>query len=162
MAQFLGTHQNKLDAKGRVSVPAQFRAALKSLANDTGTSGCAPLVLRRSHQYNCIEAWGQTSFDMLAEPLNDYERFSQEHEDFAISLYADAYQMETDKEGRILLPAELVEFARLTESVTFIGMGDTFQIWEPVAAEQRRAEARERARLKQLTLRSRPAPGAPA
>jgi MraZ protein len=159
MAQFLGTHQNKLDAKGRVSVPAPFRAALKSLAGNAETTVGAPVVLRRSHQYACIEAWGQATFEKLADALNDYEKFSQEHEDFAMSLYADAYPMDTDKEGRILLPADLVAHAGLTDSVTFIGMGETFQIWEPEAAERRRAEARERARLKQLTLRSRPDSG---
>jgi len=158
MAQFLGTHQNKLDAKGRVSVPAQFRAALKSLtaAAEAGSSGGVPIVLRQSHQYPCIEAWARKTFDELASPLSEYDQFSQEHDDFAMALYSDAYLMETDKEGRIVLPAELVTHAGLTEAVTFIGMGKTFQIWEPAAAERRRAEARERARVKQLTLKGRP------
>ena len=64
--QFLGTHQNRLDAKGRVSVPAAFRAALKAGNEANGTH----LVLRPSHQHPCIEAWPAAVFEALAEPLN--------------------------------------------------------------------------------------------
>ncbi len=148
MTQFLGTHQNKLDAKGRVSVPAPFRTALKAGDESNGTH----LVLRPSHQHPCIEAWPAPIFDALAEPLNQLQVFSQEHDDLAATLYADAFPVEADKEGRIVLPDELVEYAGLTDAVVFMGLGRIFQIWEPAAAGRRRAEARVRARERGLTL----------
>jgi MraZ protein len=148
MTHFMGTHQNRLDAKGRVSVPASFRAALKH--PETGISG--QLVLRPSHQHNCIEAWPDSVFAALSEPLNRLDMFSPAHDDLAAALYADAFPVEPDKEGRIVLPAHLVEFAGITGQVVFMGMGRTFQIWEPEAAERRRAEARERARTLGFTL----------
>jgi MraZ protein len=148
MTQFLGTHQNKLDAKGRVSVPAPFRSALKGKDESNGTH----LVLRRSHQHQCIEAWPAPAFEALADPLNKLDLFSPEHDDLAATLYADAFPVEADREGRIVLPDELVDYAGLSDSVVFMGLGRIFQIWEPAAAERRRSEARERARARGLTL----------
>jgi transcriptional regulator MraZ len=148
MASFLGTHQNRLDAKGRVSVPAPFRAALRSRGETNGAS----LVLRPSHQHHCIEAWPANEFEALAAPLNRLDLFSQAHDDLAASLYSDAFPVEADKEGRIVLPDHLVSYAGLGETVVFMGLGRIFQIWEPEAAERRRAEARERARTHGLTL----------
>jgi MraZ protein len=153
MTHFLGTHQNRLDAKGRVSVPAPFRAALRAGCESSGT----PLVLRPSHQHPCIEAWPTAEFESLSEPLNRLNLFSQEHDDLAASLYADAFPVEADKEGRVVLPDSLVAYAGLTDAVVFMGLGRIFQIWEPAAAERRRSEARERARAHALTLPAAPA-----
>jgi MraZ protein len=147
MTQFLGTHTNKLDAKGRVSIPAAFRAALRP---DPG--GAASLVLRPSHTHPCIEGWPESVFQALAKPLDALDMFSEAHDDLAAALYADAYPLEPDKEGRIVLPEALVAHANLVGPVVFMGLGRTFQIWEPASAERRRAEARERARSRGLTL----------
>lgn len=148
MASFLGTHQNRLDAKGRVSVPASFRQVIRS---DDETASIS-LVLRPSHQHRCIEAWPSAEFEALAQPLNRLDLFSQAHDDLAATLYSDAFPVEADKEGRIVLPDSLVSYAGLTETVVFMGLGRIFQIWEPEAAERRRAEARERARTHGFTL----------
>ena len=149
MVQFLGTHQNRLDAKGRVSVPAPFRAALRA---PDGEANGTHLVLRPSHQHPCIEAWPSAVFEALSEPLNRLDLFSQAHDDLAASLYSDAFPVEADKEGRIVLPDSLVTYAGLAETVVFMGLGRIFQIWEPAAAERRRTEARERARVHGFTL----------
>jgi MraZ protein len=147
MTQFWGTHHNRLDVKGRVSVPAPFRAALRGEGN-----GVATLVLRPSHKHPCIEAWPQSVFQELTTPLARLDLFSDIHDDLAVALYADAYPLETDKEGRIVLPEPLVSHAGLKDAVVFMGCGRIFQIWEPSAAERRRAEARERVRAQSLTL----------
>lgn len=147
MTQFLGTHVNKLDAKGRVSIPAPFRAALRPEA-----AGGVALVLRPSHTHACVEGWPAAVFHALAQPLDNLDVFSEEHDDLAATLYADAYPMEPDREGRIVLPEALVEHAQLRDGVVFMGLGRIFQIWEPAAAERRRQEARNRARARGLTL----------
>jgi MraZ protein len=154
MTQFLGTHQNRLDAKGRVSVPAPFRAALRLSAGDgeADAANGAAIVLRPSHNHACIEAWPAAAFHRLAMPLDKLDMFSEAHDDLAAALYADAYPVEADKEGRIVLPETLAAHAGLTDSVVFMGLGRTFQIWEPAAAERRRAQARDRARAHGLTL----------
>lgn len=138
---FLGSHQNRLDAKGRVSIPALFRNALKQ-----GGEDALSLILRPSHLHPCIEAWPPARFAALETPLAQYSILSPEHQDLATSIYSEAFPIETDKEGRILLPDHLVAHAGLTDAVLFMGVGPTFQIWEPGAAARRRAEARVRAR----------------
>lgn len=154
MIQFLGTHQNRVDAKGRVSVPAPFRAALKAFNGDDvdGNGGGVQMVLRPSHKHPCIEVWPTTVFQQLATPLERLDLFSEEHDDLAAALYADAFPVDADKEGRIVLPETLASHAGLNGTVEFMGLGRTFQIWEPEAAGRRRAEARERARTRSMTL----------
>lgn len=155
MTQFLGTHQNRLDAKGRVSVPAPFRAALRALANGNGNGngeGTGILVLRPSHKHDCIEAWPPAVFDQLAAPLDRLDVFSDAQDDLLAALYAEAYPVDIDREGRIVLPESLIAHARLNESVVFMGLGRTFQIWEPEGAQQRRMQAREHVRSHGLTL----------
>ena len=158
MSVFLGTHQNKLDAKGRVSIPAGFRAALRTRleaadptavdarGGDPKNGGPVQVVLRPSHKHACIEAWPLDAFAALAQPLDRLEIFSEEHDDLAAALYADAYPTDADKEGRIVLPEILALHAGIGDQVAFMGLGPIFQIWEPKAAESRRAEARARAR----------------
>ena len=140
MTQFLGTHTNRLDAKGRVSIPAPFRAVLKD-ADENAT-----LILRPSHKHRCIEGWPIATFNALAESMRHMPTFSDDQEDLAFALYGEVTQVEPDREGRIVLPDELVMYANLKDAVRFIGLSAHFQIWEPEAAERRRAEAKARAR----------------
>jgi len=155
MALFIGTHQNKLDAKGRVSIPATFRSVLKKMSHAGEGAAVATMFLRPSHQNPCIEGWTEMGFEALSAPLAEgYSLFSPEHEDFVMALFGDACSMETDKEGRIMLPAALVEHANLTENVVFIGTRNTFQIWEPEAGARRLAEAREKAKASGFSVRA--------
>lgn len=151
MSQFLGTHQNRLDSKGRVSVPAPFRTVLRE---DDG----ATLVLRPSHKHPCIEAWPTRAFAELAAPLNSLDLFSEDHDDLQTALYADAFPVEPDREGRIVMPESLQHHANLTDAVVFMGMGRMFQVWEPAAAARRAAEARERTAARRLTIPGQPRP----
>jgi MraZ protein len=148
MTQFLGTHVGKLDKKGRISVPAAFRAALERI-------GTEDLVLRPSHRLPCIEAWPTPAFNALAEGLDRLDAFSDQHDDMAAALFADAFPARPDAEGRLVLPEELIRHAGLAEAVAFMGIGKTFQIWEPEAARRRSEEARMRARERGMTLPAR-------
>lgn len=155
MALFIGTHQNKLDAKGRVSVPAQFRSVLKKMSHAGAGAAVATMYLRPSHQNPCIEGWSELGFEALSAPVAaDYNLFSQEHEDIVLALFGEACAMETDKEGRIMLPASLLDHASVTENVMFIGTRNTFQIWEPEAGGRRLAQAREKAKAAGFTVRT--------
>lgn len=157
MSRFLGTHPNRLDSKGRVSIPAPFRAALRALSPD----GAASLVLRPSHNHPCIEGWPAAMFEALAAPLDRMDVFSEAHDDLSAALYADAYPLEADKEGRVVVPEALLAHAGIQDVLAFVGVGGRFQIWEPAAAQRRLAQAREAARTRGLTLPGTP-PGAPA
>ncbi len=156
MGHFLGTHQSRLDAKGRVSVPAAFRAALRDglPAQAEGAAEIEPaaMILRPSHQHPCIEAWPAAAFHALAAPLAQYDVFSDTQDDLATALYSDALEIVADKEGRIVLPQVLRDHAGITDAIEFMGIGRIFQIWHPDAARQRRDQARASAQSKRLTL----------
>jgi MraZ protein len=142
MSQFLGTHQNKLDGKGRVSVPAPFRASLRK------PDGTSVAILRPSHRHVCVEGWPLAAFETLDKPLGALPDFSDEQIDLAATIYAGANELDIDKDGRVTLPAALITHAGLRDTVTFMGLGRMFQIWEPAAAETFLAAARERQRLR--------------
>ena len=91
-------------------------------------------------------------FEALKQSFTKLNKFSDEYEDLSITIFADAYPVEADKEGRIVLPADLVEHAGLGNQVSFMGVGDTFQIWEPAAGTRRRTEARAGSRIRELSL----------
>lgn len=157
MAVFSGTFRNGLDSKGRVSIPAPFRSILKRNSRAGEGADVATMYLRRSHQYPCIEGWTENGFEALSEPVGDeYDQFSPDNDDISVALFADVVQLETDREGRIVLPADLVRFAGLDKTVMFMGSRNIFQIWEPEAGERRIAEAREKVRAKLLTVKTRP------
>jgi transcriptional regulator MraZ len=112
----------------------------------------ARLVLRPSHKFPCIEAWPDQAFQALAAPLDRMALFSDEHDDLASALYADAFAVETDREGRVVLPDSLVAHAGLGQMVEFVGHGRIFRVWDPAAGARHRAEARARAQARGLTL----------
>lgn len=151
MTQFKGTHLVRRDGKGRVSIPAPFRAVLKGDALANGAANGA-VVLRPSHKHPCIEGWHPDAFAAQGSQIQALPRFSDEEDDLALALYSDAVDAEPDKEGRIVLARDLAEHAQINEEVAFIGAGSHFQIWEPQAAQRRIAEARERARMLRMTL----------
>lgn len=148
MTQFLGTHKGKLDGKGRVSIPAPFRNVLRPEGVAT-----APLILRPSHRHACLEGWPLAAFEAFAQPLDALDRFSDARDDLLTALFANAWPMEADKEGRIVLPDELIAHANLTENggVEFHGRRDSFEIWEAGAGTRRRAVAQ--ANVRALTSR---------
>jgi MraZ protein len=161
MSQFLGTHQSRLDAKNRVSIPAPFRNALRLLPG-LATPEAASLVLRPSHGSDCIEVWPATVFHALEAALNRYDPLSESYADFAIALYGDAFPAEADKEGRIVLSDDLKAHAHLTDSVIFIGLGRTFQIWQPELGRTKRTNARQFARTQGMSAPAAPSPTAEA
>jgi MraZ protein len=134
MSPFFGSHQNRLDAKRRVSVPAAFRSVLK------GDLETFQLILRPSHSsdWRYVEAWPKQAYAVWESKLEQFEHFSAEREALATVIYTGAVLVETDREGRIMLPEELAAFAGLKESgpVTIMGRGPIFHIWEPQAGMQ--------------------------
>lgn len=147
MALFNGTYVQNFDAKGRVSIPASFRAALRAGAasiatNDDGPISI-PLVLRPSDKVRCIEALTEQRHQALVAELEKLDPLSEEYDALATVLFADAYPIETDKEGRIIIHDALLGLAGITRagSVAFVGMGTRFQLWNPDDVPGRKAEA---------------------
>lgn len=145
MALFLSTYVNKVDRKGRVSVPASFRSALA----DQAFQG---VVLFRSNSHVCLEGFGQGAMEELSARLDHFDLFSAEQDDLATAIFGEAVRLPFDGDGRVVMPAELLSFAGIDERAAFVGMGRKFQIWEPDAFEARRDDARKGVKAKGLTL----------
>ncbi len=145
MTLFLSTYVNKVDRKGRVSVPAPFRAAL----SDQAFQG---IVLFRSNSHVCLEGFGHSSMQELSSRLDHYDLFSAEQDDMATAIFGQAVQLPFDGDGRIVLPLDLTGFASLEDQAAFVGMGRKFQVWNPAAFEKRKLEARKNVQAKGLTL----------
>ena len=148
MPLLVGRHTNKIDRKGRVSVPKQFR---DSYQNKGGFPG---IYVYPSPKLAAIEACDEAFMERMAASLDDLPLFSDEQSDFAAVL-GSAHALPFDPEGRIVLPPKLIIHAGLDGEATFVGLGNTFQIWNPDAYEVRHGEAfaRLRERGSTLTLR---------
>ena len=139
MSLFLSSYENRLDTKGRISVPATFRASLSS-------EKFAGVVLYRSFTHNCIEGLSMSRMETLAGATDKMGVFDGTLDDLSAMLFADARPLQFDVTGRIMIPADLLAHAGITERAIFVGRGNGFQIWNPDAF--RRAQADALARLR--------------
>ncbi len=149
MALFTSTFVNKVDKKGRISVPASFRMAL---ANQS----FAGVVVFPSFVHQAIEGAGYELLERLAQSVEQFDPFTDEHDAFSTTIFGDSHQLSFDSEGRILLPEPLLAHANITATAAFLGRGGTFQIWEPEALKVYKADAIERARADRTALRRLP------
>jgi len=149
VALFLSTFVNKVDRKGRVSVPASFRVAL------AGQSFLG-IVAFRSFKLPCVEGSGIDRMEEMSGRVDQIGQFSEPHDNLSV-VFSDAQQLPFDGEGRIMLPQVLAEHAGIADHAAFVGQGRTFQIWEPERFKAHQAELRERARRQGVALP--PAPG---
>ncbi len=151
---FLSTYVNKVDRKGRVSVPASFRTVLAG-QNSPG------ILIFRSFKHNALDCSGLARVEEMAAQMEALEEFSDEYENLA-ALFADMKTLPFDGEGRIIIPDELMQFVGLTESAAFVGQGKNFQIWEPAAYEAHQEARRQAARESKFTMAARTAASPPA
>ena len=145
MALFLSTHINKVDKKGRVSVPSSFRAELAE-------ESFKGVVLFKSNIHDCLEGFAWSYMEEIGKRLDNFDLFSADQDDLATSIFGTAVQLSMDGDGRIILPSDLLEFGEIEESASFVGMGAKFQIWSPEKFEHRQEQARNEVRSKGLTI----------
>ena len=144
---FIGTHLNRLDAKGRVSVPAPFRQSLET--GGDGTVTCFPAA-----QNACLEAMSTKLISTLLSAANrSYATFSAEGDALLTAMVGQADRLKWDSGGRIQLSASLLQHAELQEGeVAFLGIGYRFQIWHPDKLQQHQKNAINLVKSKTLVL----------
>ena len=140
MALFTGKAVNKVDRKGRVSVPARFRnelagqsfhgvAVYPSLNDSKSLTGCGEDVLRQ---------W--------SDAYRGNDPFDTDSTSKRMTLFSTVVRLPFDADGRVLLPADLLAHTGITTHAEFVGMGHEFQIWEPATLKALRdAEQEEEA-----------------
>ena len=146
MGLFLSTFTNRVDKKGRVSVPAPYRAALM----DEPYQG---VVLFPSYTQNALEGVGMRAMEQMGVRMdNQFALFSDDHDELATVLFGESMQLNFDDNGRITLPQSFIDFAKIDEQVVFVGLGQKFQIWTPTEFEKRKNAARAAVTSKKVTL----------
>lgn len=146
MALFLSTYRNKVDKKGRVSVPAPFRAVLAS-------QPFAGIVAYPALKQPCIEGASLAYIEKIYGMIDALDPMSEERDLIANGILGACVQLPFDGEGRIMLPRELLEAASITEEAVFVGKGDTFDVWQPEAYAIYAARARDLVRERRFLLR---------
>ena len=147
MTAFMSTVIGKIDAKGRVSVPSVFRAAAVA-------QGFKGVYLYPSFTERAIEGGGQLLMDNVNQMVGQLDPYSEERDALATALFADSHQLNFDGDGRVTLPTALLDHAGIDKSLTFVGLGAKFQIWEPEVFADHRSKARELAKQHRGMLRS--------
>lgn len=140
---FMDTITNKVDAKGRVSLPSDYRAIVKELSTE--------IVCYRSLSAPCIEGCLEDTLDKLATEIeNSTDFFSETQDNLTNLIFGDAKRFPFDSTGRIVLTDKLLQHAGITDAAVFVGKGRKFQIWSP------ENWAREEARIRAEVLKNRP------
>ena len=142
---FLSTFENKVDRKGRVSVPSSFRNVL-SQQKSTG------IILYPSFKHPCLEGSGDERIQEIVSSIDAIDVFSDEAENLQ-TILADAKHVSVDSDGRVILPHEFVAHAGISDLASFVGLGKSFQIWSPKNFSILRQKNRLRAREQGATLR---------
>ena len=143
---FLSTYENKLDKKGRVSVPASYRSYLSNL----GYNG---VICYPSFNNQSIEAWPQDREEKISNSIDSLNPFEEKRDFFATSILSESTNLQFDSEGRISLTSKLLKHAKIKNSMIFVGQGKTFQIWEPTIFEKFKVNARKKANLNRASLK---------
>ena len=145
--RFVSNFTNRLDAKGRVSIPASFRAVL---AKD----GYEGLYVHPSLDLEALYAGGHALRATIDDILSRFSPFSDEWESLSTALNGTSEVLKVDPEGRIMLSETLRAHAGIADAVTFVGHGHKFQLWEPARFQAHLEAARSRLRDVKRTLGS--------
>lgn len=138
MHGFVSNYTNKLDAKGRVSIPALFRTVL---ARD----GFEGLYCFPSPHAAAVDAGGNELLNRIQSRLSGLDPLTEDHDLMSTALFGASEILKIDSEGRVMVSDTIRECTGITNTVTFVGMSYKFQIWEPEAFKAHRAAAQKRA-----------------
>ncbi|MEM8692659.1 MAG: division/cell wall cluster transcriptional repressor MraZ [Pseudomonadota bacterium] len=134
--RFRGESHHKVDAKGRVSIPASFRRVLEA-ADPTWRDGDNPelVIVYGDHRRNYLECYTMEAIDEVDAKIDALPRGSMERKMLQRLFHGQSFPTSVDETGRLVLPAKLRQKVDLDAEAFFIAAGDTFQIWKPETYE---------------------------
>ena len=138
MDEFASRIDSKVDQRGRVAIPAPFRAILAQEGADE--IHCYPHL-----DYNTIEAGGTRLVEEIKGIVGRHPTGSPLRESLELVYFGECEKLKVDPDGRTVLQKRLRDHAGITETAVFVGLGNKFQIWEPEAYNKFRERAREQA-----------------
>lgn len=145
MSLFLSTSINKVDKKGRVSVPSTFRAAL-------GDDVHHGIVIFRSLQVDALDACSLKHLDILSQSLERLSLTPEMYELIETTIFGGSVQCAIDADGRIIIPEHFMEAVGIEDEAAFVGRRRTFQIWNPKKFKAFENKARDAVRSHNISL----------
>lgn len=146
---FISTTTVKVDAKGRLSVPAQFRNQLLE----------QEVVVYPNFKLTCLECCDWDRIHAMSSATGNLDMFSEQVDDIASLIFAQAQALQWDATGRISLPQPFIAHTGITDTAIVSGIGRTFRIWRPEDYHADIAEKLKRARERGLQLTLAPTAG---
>ncbi|MEZ2132316.1 MULTISPECIES: division/cell wall cluster transcriptional repressor MraZ [unclassified Sinorhizobium] len=140
MSRFLSNATNRIDAKGRVSVPAVFRSVLAE-------RNIQELYCFQDFVFPAISAGGPDLLDRFERQIAAEDPFSPDANAMSLLIHGGGVFMKLDAEGRLMITDFIRDFTGITNEVTFVGRADHFQLWQPDAFRAMQAQARGERRL---------------
>ncbi|MGX5665158.1 division/cell wall cluster transcriptional repressor MraZ [Rhizobium daejeonense] len=143
MNRFLSNATNRIDAKGRVSVPAVFRSVLAQ-------RDIQELYCFQDFVFPAISVGGLDVLERYERQIANEDPFSREGNEMSLLVHGGGVFMKLDAEGRLMVTDFIRDFTGITTEVCFVGRSDHFQLWQPQAFQEVQAAAREERRLRGL------------
>ena len=134
---FVSSYESAIDAKGRVSVPAAFRAALGG--------GTRVYVWPALGGKTCLEGGGEQLMAMYQQTIMRLPPLSPEREALTTAIMSSLADLKMDDPGRIKIPEDMLASVGITDRILFVGALESFQIWEPDTYAAYRADMAARA-----------------
>lgn len=130
--RFRGESHHKVDAKGRVSIPALFRRVLEA-GDPDWKEGLRPqlVIVYGDHRRKFLECFTIEAIDEVDAKIDEMDRGSVERRMLERLVQGQSFPTEVDSDGRLVLPQKLREKIELDKEAFFIASGDTFQVWKP-------------------------------
>nr|WP_272211770.1 division/cell wall cluster transcriptional repressor MraZ [Marinicella sp. W31]MDC2877659.1 division/cell wall cluster transcriptional repressor MraZ [Marinicella sp. W31] len=135
MNRFLSNATKKIDAKGRVSVPAVFRTVLSERK-------IAELYCFQDFTFPAISIGGTDLLDRFERQIDQEDPFSADANSMSLLIHGGGVFAKLDAEGRLMITDFIRDFTGIDKEVTFVGRADHFQLWDPQAFQEAQAEAR--------------------
>ena len=128
---FRGIHTVNLDDKGRMAIPSRYRQRITAEAD-----GC--LVLTLNPLDRSLWLYPQNHWEQIETKLADLSEFDKRSRRTKQMMRGYAYDCQLDSQGRVLVPSELRDYARLLKQAVILGQGNKFEIWDQSSWEQQR------------------------
>ncbi|QXK91980.1 cell division/cell wall cluster transcriptional repressor MraZ [Neoehrlichia mikurensis] len=126
MKLFLSTYYNKVDVKGRVSIPASFRLVLEN--ENSILSG---LIINKSYLNDCLEGSSIKRMEMLNINIEQMQVLPEIKDAFFTFLLGNSINVSFDQDGRVVIPKKLLSEVGIKDQAIFVGKGRIFEIWNP-------------------------------
>jgi MraZ protein len=125
----IGTYECKVDAKGRLMLPAALKKQLSPVLQNG-------FVLKRAVFQPCLELYSMSEWELLMQKVNKLNRFKKKNNDFIRRFTAGVKMVEVDSAGRLLIPKDLIVFADITKEIVVSSAINIVEIWDKDKYEQ--------------------------